>query len=199
MPMTPPSRFSRIPKRQVWPYLATVAVLLWMVLQLRYQGRTWFCSCGQLLFWSGNVWSRHNSQHLLDPYSCTHLLHGIVFCGLVLCTAPRLSPSWRFFLAMSIECLWEVLENTTLVIDRYRATTAAVGYEGDSVVNSLGDVLCCAGGFLIARRLGWVGSIGLFVLMEIVLLFWIRDNLTLNVIMLVFPIDALKTWQTGVP
>ena len=197
--MTAPSCFSRIAAREGWPYLATVAVLVWMVLQLRFQGRTWFCSCGQVLFWSENVWSRHNSQHLADPYSFTHVLHGIVFCGLLLFTVPRLSPHWRLFLAMSIECLWEILENTALVIDRYRAATAAVGYEGDSVVNSLGDVLCCAGGFLIARRLGWARSIGFFALMEVVLLFWIRDNLTLNVIMLLFPIDAIKAWQTGMP
>jgi hypothetical protein len=184
-------------KLPFWPALSVLLVVLAMAVTLRLQGRTWFCACQHLMFWSSDVWSRHNSQHLLDPYSFTHLLHGVVFCGLLKWLAPRWPAEWRFTCAVAIECLWEVLENSQMVIERYRAATAAIGYEGDSIVNSLGDCLVCALGFAVARRLGWTRSIVLFVLIEIVLLFWIRDNLTLNVVMLLFPIEGVKAWQLG--
>jgi len=123
------------------------------------------------------------------------VLHGIVFFSLLKLLLPRVRPLWRFCLTIAIEAGWELLENTNLVINRYREATAALGYTGDTVVNSLGDILCCALGFMIARALGRRRSVILFVATEVVLLFWIRDGLILNIIMLIHPIQAIRTWQ----
>jgi hypothetical protein len=109
----------------------------------------------------------------------------------------RLSPPWQLFLAVCIEALWEVFENSAFVIERYRATAMAQGYMGDTIVDSLGDLLSCVLGFVLARRLGFRGSIFLFLATEAVLLAWIHDSLLLNVVMLIHPIDAIKTWQTA--
>ena len=168
-----------------------------MVLQLRYEGRSWYCSCGQWWPWAGNVLSLHNSQHFSDPYSFTHALHGVLLCGLLawIAMGVRLPRNWRFFLAVLIEALWEVAENSEFIINRYREATLALGYTGDSVTNSIGDVVFCGLGFLIAQKLGFWRSVLFFVATELVLLVWIHDNLTLNVVMLVCPVDAIKTWQ----
>jgi hypothetical protein len=133
----------------------------------------------------------------LDPYSFTHLLHGFVLCGLVVAIFPRLSPAWQLWLAVSIEALWEVVENSEFVIRRYREETAALGYHGDTVVNSLGDIFVCGLGFVLARSLGLRRTLVLFVVTEVALAFWIRDNLTLNILMLIYPIDEIKEWQAA--
>ena len=179
---------------KTWPSLAIVSILLATAFQLHDQGRLWLCACGPR-FWSGNTCSSENSQQFLDPYSFTHVLHGIVFFSLLKLLLPRVRPMWRFCLTIAIEAGWELLENTNLVINRYREATAALGYTGDTVVNSLGDILCCALGFMIARALGRRRSVILFVATEVVLLFWIRDGLILNIIMLIHPIQAIRTWQ----
>ena len=173
------------------------AILVAAACQLRSQGRLWWCACGGLNPWSGDIWSPHNSQHLLDPYSFTHILHGVILCGLAAWACPRLSLAWQLCLATFVESLWEVLENSAFVIDRYRLVTLALNYEGDTIVNSLGDILCSGVGFLLARRLGVRGSIGLFFVTEIVLILWIRDSLLLNVVMLICPADAIRAWQIG--
>jgi hypothetical protein len=183
--------------KRALPWLAIVAVLAGTTYQLRSQGRLWWCSCDYLLLWSSDPWSSDNSQHLLDPYSFTHLLHGFVLCGLLALIVPRLSPIWQLWLAVSIEALWEVLENSEFVIRRYRQETAALGYHGDTIVNSLGDILVCGLGFVLARNLGLRRTLGLFVVTEIALAIWIRDNLSLNVLMLIYPIDAIKEWQAA--
>jgi hypothetical protein len=183
--------------RQFWAWPAIVLVLPVAVALLRSQGRLWRCACGQIYLWTGDVWSSDNSQHWLDPYSFTHLLHGLVFFWLLAWAAPRLSLLWRFWLALAIEALWEVVENSAFVIQRYREATAALGYQGDTIVNSLGDILVCGLGFWLAHSLGWRRSLALFVMVELVLLLWIRDSLILNVIMLLYPIEAIKTWQIG--
>ena len=176
--------------------LAALVVLLTTVaIQLRWQGRDWWCSCGSPKLWWGDVHSGHCSQHLLDPYSFTHITHGLIFYGLIAWRLPRLPFAWRFLLVALMESLWEVTENTQFVIERYRTETAALGYEGDSIANSLADILCCAIGVALARRLGLRGSIALFALLELALLAWIRDNFTLNVVMLLCPIDAVQAWQ----
>lgn len=174
-----------------------VAVLTLATLQLRNQGRPWWCSCGQPFFWAGDVWSSHNSQHPFDPYSFTHLLHGFVFWWLLGWCIPRVAPAWRLVLAIALEALWEVLENTEFVIQRYRDATAALGYHGDSVSNSLGDILTCGLGLIVAWRLGFLRSLLLFLAIEVVLIIWIRDSLILEVIMLIAPIDTIKNWQIG--
>jgi uncharacterized protein DUF2585 len=118
-----------------------------------------------------------------------------MFFWLIAWLVPRLKPNWQLTLAIAVEAGWEILENTNFVIERYRTATAAVGYTGDTVVNSLGDVFCCTVGFMIARRLGLRRSLIAFVLMELVLILWIRDSLLLEMLMLVIPIDPIRAWQ----
>ena len=179
------------------PLLLIISVLALALVQLRHQGRSWWCACHQYFLWAGDIWSSHNSQHLFDPYSFTHVLHGFAFCWLLSRILPRMSLSWRLALTTLLEAAWEVFENTEFVIQRYREETAALGYNGDSAFNSLGDILTCMIGFMIAQRLGFKRSAIAFVATEIVLLLWIRDSLLLEILMLVFPIDSLKAWQVG--
>jgi hypothetical protein len=178
---------------------------------LRAEGRVWFCECWQPRLWISEPNGSHTSQHLFDPYSLTHLEHGLLFfCVLIWLLPDRPSTTelnggttsgrrrvLRFWVATLIECAWEILENSAWVINRYREGTAALGYTGDSVWNSLGDVMSCVAGYLLAMSLGWRLTFALFVLIEIALVFWIRDNLTLNVVMLLYPIEAIKAWQTA--
>ena len=182
---------------KIWPWLAIVMVLIVTALQLHRQRRLWWCSCGEILLWSGDIWSSDNSQHWLDPYSFTHLLHGLVLCGFLAWSLPRLFVAWRFWLAVSLEALWEVIENSEFIIQRYRQATLALGYEGDTIINSLGDIMLCGLGFVLARYLGPRRSLALFVIMEVVLLIWIRDSLMLNIVMLIYPVEGIKAWQMG--
>lgn len=165
-------------------------------LQLHYQGRSWWCQC-KAFFWTSDAWGSLTSQTLFDPYSFTHLLHGFMFAGLLLLIARRMPTNWRLCIAIVLEAVWEVLENTNAVIERYRQATASLGYQGDTVMNSMGDILCCGVGLLIARKLGWLRSLPIFIATEIILLIWIRDSLILEIIMLIRPIDAIKAWQLG--
>lgn len=178
-----------------WPWVAVGALLAATVYQLHSQGRIWWCACGKLNLWAGDIWSAHNSQHVFDPYSFTHVLHGIVFYGIMARLFARMSFAWRLCLAIGLEAAWEVFENTPFIIQRYREATIGLGYEGDSIVNSMADILCCVIGFILARQLGLRWSLVLFVVTEGVLLFWVRDNLTLNILMLIYPIDTIKSWQ----
>lgn len=186
-------------RRNLLSWAAIVAVFIGAALMLRLQGRLLICACGRLDLWSGNICSSDNSQHLLDPYSFTHVLHGFLFFWLILLlmklVLKELRPAWQVVIAVSVEALWEVFENTNFIIDRYRATTAALGYNGDTVVNSSGDILCCLIGFLIARKLGWRRSLIVFAIAELILLAWIKDSLLLEILMLTFPVDAIRAWQ----
>lgn len=186
-----------MPVRKLLPLLALVTVLIAATLQLRNQGRSWWCSCGQPFPWVGDIWSSHNSQHFLDPYAFTHVLHGFLFFWLLSLLLPRIPQLWQLSLAILLEAVWEVFENTGFTIQRYRETTAALGYYGDSVANSLGDVAMCGIGFFIAQRLGLRRSLLAFAVTELVLLIWIRDSLLLEILMLIHPIDWLKAWQMG--
>ena len=170
-------------------------LLVSTVIVLRLEGRDWWCACGKLRFWDGDIWSSHCSQHLLDPYSFTHVLHGVGLFLLGLWLMPKMTFVWRLWWATLIECLWEILENSEWVIDRYRSVTVSLGYEGDTVVNAMGDILCCMAGFALANYLGQRRSIIVFVAIELILLVTIHDNLTLNVLMLVYPIEVIKEWQ----
>jgi hypothetical protein len=183
--------------RKLWPLLTLVAVLVATTFQLRNQGRSWWCACGQTFLWVGDIWSSHTSQHVLDPYAFTHVLHGFLLFWLLSMALPRISQLWQFSLATLLEAFWEVFENTEFIIQRYREATAALGYYGDSVANSLGDVAMCGIGFLIAQRLGLRRSFVAFAVTELVLLIWIRDSLLLEILMLIHPIDPLKAWQLG--
>lgn len=120
-----------------------------------------------------------------------------MFAGLLALLLRRMTAAWRLVCAIAIESCWEIIENSNTVIQRYREATASLGYQGDTVVNSVGDILCCGVGFMVARKLGWRWSIALFFAVETVLLFWIRDSLLLEILMLIHPMDSIKTWQLG--
>ena len=160
-------------------------------------GRHPICTCGSIDLWVGTRDSPKTSQMLADWYSFSHIVHGLLFYALLWLFARRWPVGWRFLAAMLIEASWEVIENTPMVIDRYRATTAALGYSGDSVLNSMSDIAMMALGFLVARKLPIWASLSLLVALETVPLFVIRDNLTLNVWALLAPNKAVQDWQAG--
>ena len=163
---------------------------------LRWMGRLWICDCGIGLY-TFDAAGAETSQHLLDPYSLSHILHGVIFFWFLDAWAHRISWPTRLLLAIGIEMGWEVFENTPMVIDRYRSETAARGYTGDSILNSFGDVLSCAFGFWLTHKKGLGFGVALFLFIEFIMLVLYRDNLTLNVLMLLFPIDAIRVWQMG--
>jgi hypothetical protein len=169
--------------------LATIA--------LRLEGRRWWCRCGRATPWTGDIWSEHNSQHLFDPYSFTHVEHGLIFYAILRPLARWVGPNHRRIIAMVVETLWEIAENTQTVINNYRKAALARGYEGDSVANSLGDIAACGLGLLLCRRLPVRWSVALVIGMEGVLVAVYRDNLLLNVAMQFFPIKSVQAWQMG--
>ena len=160
-------------------------------------GRHPICTCGAIDLWVGERDSPRTSQMLLDWYSLSHIVHGLLFYAALWLAARRTPVEWRFLGALLIEAAWEVAENSPFVINRYRAATAAVGYMGDSILNSMSDILMMCLGFLLARKLQVWASFALLILLELVPLFAIRDNLTLNVWMLLFPNHAIAQWQAG--
>ena len=160
-------------------------------------GRHPICTCGTVQLWVGARDSPKTSQMLADWYSLSHIVHGLLFYAGLWLLARRWPVEWRFLAALMIEASWEVLENSPVIIDRYRATTAALGYTGDSVVNSMSDILMMAIGFLAARKLPVRASIVLLIVLEFVPLFAIRDNLALNILALVAPNKAVQAWQAG--
>ena len=172
------------------------ALLLLAVIYLRWQGRIWWCECGRPNPVSRKIDS-HNSQHLLDAYSLSHALHGVLFFGMLWLFRGRLSLNVRAAIAATIEIAWELLENSPITINRYRAATVSLGYTGDSITNSLGDVASFVLGFFVARKLGLWWSVALFFAVELLMLWMIRDNLALNVLMLLWPIDVVRNWQSG--
>jgi hypothetical protein len=150
---------------------------------------------GEPGIWSGDIWSSHNSQYMTDPYTFSHITHGVLWYGLLALVANKLPVRVRFILAVALECAWEVFENTDMVIQRYRAATISLNYYGDSVMNSMCDILTAVLGFILAAMLPTrVTLIGVIVL-EVALALWIHDSLLLNVLMLIRPIQAIRTWQ----
>ncbi len=179
-----------------WAYALVVCGLLLAAgaIELR-MGRVPWCTCGYIKLWHGVVASSENSQHLTDWYTFTHLLHGIGFYVLLWVAARRLPPGTRFMAAVLLEAAWEVVENSPFIIERYRAATISLDYYGDSVINSLSDIATMMIGYGFAKIAPVWTAIALFVAIEVVLALAIRDNLTLNVLMLIHPFDAIKHWQ----
>lgn len=168
--------------------VATPAILLAM-------GRPPICTCGTIRLWEGAVHSAGNSQHLSDWYSFSHVIHGFLFYlgGWMLLRRQPLPV--RFAAAIALEAGWEILENSPIIINRYREATIALGYTGDSVLNSMSDLAMMTLGFLIASRLPWKATLAIGIAFELFTLWMIRDNLTLNILMLAWPIDAIRDWQ----
>ncbi len=158
-------------------------------------GRLWICACGYVSLWHGDVWSSGNSQHLTDWYTLSHMAHGFIFYAVLRWLRPDWSIAWRAVAALLVEGAWEVVENTSLVIDRYRDVTASLDYYGDSIVNSFGDGLAMLAGFFLAARLQVVASVLVVLSLEGVAAWMIRDNLGLNVLMLLWPVEAVREWQ----
>ena len=177
--------------------LALLAVAAAQALALYALGRVPICTCGYVKLWHGVVLSAENSQHVADWYSFSHIIHGFALYGLLWLAARRWPVGMRFVAAALIEAVWETVENTSFVIDRYRAITISLDYYGDSILNSVSDTLFCAAGFALASRLPVAATAALAVAMEVGVAAVIRDNLTLNIIMLIYPLAAIKAWQEG--
>jgi hypothetical protein len=178
--------------------LAAVGLVLGQALMLRAMGQPWICECGNVKLWHGAVMSSENSQHVADWYSLSHVVHGILFYALLWLVLPRrFGFAQRLLLALAIEVGWELVENTDAVINRYRETTISLDYFGDSVLNSAFDTLWMAAGFVLAARLPVPATVALALALELVAAWAIRDNLALNILMLIAPSEAVRTWQAG--
>ena len=177
--------------------LGVMALLIAMSAILFIMGREPICTCGYIKLWHGIVISSENSQHIFDWYTFTHIAHGLILYAIISFVRPKLSIGKKILIALAFESAWEILENTDMVINRYRAATISLDYYGDSMVNSLGDAAAMLAGFwFAAKQYIWL-SILLFIIIEAALGIIIRDNLTLNIIMLINPLDAIKIWQSG--
>lgn len=184
------------PSRAAWGVV--LGIMLVQAVVLHGMGRLWICSCGTIRLWVGDIRSVELSQQVTDWYTFSHIIHGILFYGLLRLLLPRLPVLARLAIAVGIEAAWEIAENTPWVIEAYRQQALARGYVGDSILNSLSDTLSMMTGFALASILPWRATLALAIVMEVAVGYLVHDNLTLNILNFIHRFPAIEAWQSAV-
>jgi Protein of unknown function (DUF2585) len=183
--------------KRITPLIVVAGLILLTAAYLLWLGREPICKCGYIKLWHGQIVSSENSQHISDWYTPSHIIHGFLFFGLLWLFARKLALGWRLAMATVIECAWEIVENSDAVIERYRTVTISLDYYGDSVLNVVADVGAMIIGFVLASRLPIWATVAIALLFEATTILLIRDGLALNVLMLLYPLDSVATWQAA--